>query len=124
VDHPALRALALVLLVLLAGCERPGPNRIERVAGGDASRAPQLMRHYGCGTCHTIPGVPSATGRVGPPLAQFRERAYIGGVVSNNADNLVRWIQDPRALAPRTAMPQTGVSEEDARHIAAYLYSR
>jgi cytochrome c2 len=82
------------------------------------------MRYYGCATCHTIPGVPTATGRVGPPLQGLRERAYLGGVVSNTPENLVRWIQHPRKLSPKTAMPDTGISENDAKDIAAYLYSR
>jgi cytochrome c2 len=33
----------------------------------------------------------------------------------------VRWIVNPRAVSPKTAMPVTGISEADARHVAAYL---
>ena len=88
---------------------------------GDPDRAPELMTHYGCAGCHTIPGVPGASGRVGPPLQQVAGRVYLGGVLTNTPDNLVRWIVNPRAISPKTAMPVTGISEKDARHVAAYL---
>jgi cytochrome c len=34
---------------------------------------------------------------------------------------LIQWIQNPQAIDPENAMPDVGVTEEDARHIAAYL---
>jgi cytochrome c2 len=119
-----LAAFAALLLAPLSGCERPGPDAPRSVAGGDAARGVQLMRYYGCATCHTIPGVPSAKGRIGPSLEGVRDRAFIGGVLSNTSENLVRWIHSPREHSPRTAMPDTGISEAEARHVAAYLYSR
>jgi cytochrome c len=119
-----VRALIVAALVLLAGCEKPGLNAQLDVPGGDPSRAPQVMRYYGCPTCHTIAGVPTPTGTIGPPLKDFKKRAYIGGVLSNSADNLVQWIRDPQKFSPRTDMPKTGISEEDAKHVAAYLYSQ
>jgi cytochrome c len=51
------------------------------------------------------------------------ERVYIGGVTTNTPDNLVRWIQNPPAIDPMTAMPNLGVRARDARDIAGYLYS-
>jgi cytochrome c2 len=36
---------------------------------------------------------------------------------------LERWIVDPPALVPATAMPSVGVAEHDARNMAAYLLS-
>jgi cytochrome c2 len=91
------------------------------LTGGDSDRGPELMTRYGCAGCHTVPGVRAANGRVGPPLNQFAGRVYIGGVLTNRPDNLVRWIVNPRAVSPRTAMPVTGISEAEARHVAAYL---
>ena len=79
------------------------------------------MSRYGCAGCHTIPGVRGASGRVGPPLQRFAGRVYVGGVLTNRPDHLVRWIVNPRAVSPRTAMPVTGISEAEARHVAAYL---
>jgi cytochrome c len=90
---------------------------------GDPARGPALLRKYGCQTCHTIPGVIGADGLVGPPLAGIASRAYIAGVLPNAPDNMLRWIKDPKAVDPLTAMPNTGVTPSDARHIAAYLYT-
>jgi cytochrome c len=36
---------------------------------------------------------------------------------------LVAFLQDPPALVPQTGMPNVGLTLEQARHIAAYLYS-
>ncbi|MGX9425484.1 MULTISPECIES: c-type cytochrome [Bradyrhizobium] len=103
-------------------------HRTERVAramtGGDPSHAPEIMRRYGCTGCHTIPGVAGADGQVGTPLAGLRGRVYIAGVAANSPDNLVRWIVAPQAFSPRTAMPATGITEAEARDVAAYLYAR
>lgn len=94
-----------------------------RLTGGDPARGPALMRAYGCGQCHTIPGVPGANGLVGPPLAGVANRVYIAGVVTNTPDNIVRWIMNPKAIDPLTAMPFLGVRDDQARHMAAYLYT-
>jgi cytochrome c2 len=91
---------------------------------GDIARAPELIRRYGCAGCHTIPGIPGGDGKVGGPLKDIRQRVYVGGVVTNSPDNLVRWIVSPQTFSPRTAMPATGISEAEARDVAAYLYSR
>jgi len=93
------------------------------MTGGDPSRGPALMRKYGCQSCHTIPGVVGADGLVGPPLAGIASRSYIAGVLTNAPDNMLRWIRDPKAVDPLTAMPNTGVTASDARHIVAYLYT-
>jgi cytochrome c2 len=113
------------LLLAAAACERHGGRvrAAEAMTGGDAERGRALLRSYGCQTCHTIPGVDGANGLVGPPLAGIADRAYIGGVLPNAPDNMLRWIRDPRGVDSLTAMPNVGVTPNDARHIAAYLYS-
>ena len=45
----------------------------------------------------------------------------IAGKLANTPDNLVRWIRQPKTVKPLTAMPDMGVSEGDARDMAAYL---
>ncbi|ABY28520.1 c-type cytochrome [Methylorubrum extorquens] len=95
---------------------------IKRLTGGDPARAPTLMIKYGCASCHDIPDLHGPSGRVGPSLHALSERVYIGGVTTNTPENLVRWITNPKALSPRTAMPVTGISEAQARDVAAYLY--
>jgi cytochrome c2 len=87
------------------------------LTGGDPSQAPALIRRYGCGGCHTISALPGAYGKVAAPLDQLRKRFFIGGVTLNSPDNLVHWIVSPRAFSPQTAMPATGISEAEPRHI-------
>jgi len=94
------------------------------MTGGDPARAPAVIRRYGCGGCHTIPGIPGGDGQVGGPLADIIHRVYVGGVVTNSPENLVQWIVSPQAFSPRSAMPTTGISQAEARDVAAYLYSR
>ena len=51
-------------------------------------------------------------------------RVYIGGVATNSPDHLIQWIVDPQQFSPRSAMPATGISEAEARDVAAYLYAQ
>lgn len=81
------------------------------------------MAQYQCGSCHAVPGVAAARGRLGPSLAGFGRRSYIAGHVPNGPEALARWIVEPAALAPDTTMPAMGASEADARDMAAYLLS-
>ena len=115
-------AIVMVFAVLLAGCHRGGQPAVS-VPGGDPERGRQQIAAFGCGSCHSIPGVSGAKGLVGPPLDHFAYRAYIAGEVPNNPDFLVRWIAVPQAIEPGTVMPNLGVSEGKARDIAAYLYT-
>jgi cytochrome c len=91
--------------------------------GGDPSRAPALIKLYGCAGCHTLPGASEPAGQVGPDLTQMARRVYVGGVLTNTPDNLVAYIVDPRSIDPKSAMPRTGISPDEARDVAAYLYS-
>jgi cytochrome c1 len=68
-----------------------------------------------------VRGVPGAAGRVGPRLDDVGGRLYLAGRLPNTRANLVEWIRHPQALQPGTVMPDTGVTEADAAHIAAYL---
>lgn len=115
-----IAGLAALALTSLLGC---GEEVQREVGGGDADRGPALMRSYGCHACHTIPGVAGADALVGPPLVHWSRRVYIAGRIANTPENLVRWIMDPRAIDERTAMPEMGVTESDARDIAAYLWT-
>jgi cytochrome c1 len=108
---------------LVAGCAQVSRVPPPEVPGGNPARGQQLIRTYGCGSCHTIAGVPGADGLVGPPLTGFGERSYIAGQLPNTGPNLQRWIRNPQAVEPGTAMPDLGVTARDARDIAAYLFS-
>lgn len=120
------RILPALLLVAALACDEEDPDANEEayaLTGGNASHGRALIQQYGCGSCHSIPDVPGARGTVGPALSGIPSRSYIGGVLMHTPDNLVRWIQNPKAVDEKTAMPNLGVTAEDARDIAAYLYA-
>lgn len=117
------RLTALLVVALLAGCQEGGVVPQQRVPGGDAARGKDALVSYGCGSCHRIPGVPAATGLVGPPLDDFASRSYVAGRLHNEPAQLVAWIRNPQAIDSATAMPNLGVTERNARDIAAYLYT-
>lgn len=112
--------LALQLVLLLAAC---GEEPAVRIAEGDPQRGKDAVERYGCIACHTIPGFANQGSNVGPPLHKIALRAYIGGVLPNTPDDMVRWLQNPPAVDSRTAMPNLGVSEAEAKDMAAYLYT-
>lgn len=114
--------LAALLPALLAACGNDDPQ-IQQVPGGDAARGKQLLAQFQCGACHSIPGVEAARSTAGPPLDRFGRASYVAGRFPNYPEPLVRWIVDPPAMKPGTPMPALGVSEQDARHMAAYLYT-
>jgi cytochrome c len=116
--------LALAALLLAAACGGGGGSPdVRQVAGGDAGHGKQLIQKYGCGACHDIPGIGGAKGYVGPPLIKFSRRSYVAGVLQNTPENLMRWLEHPQQVVPNNDMPEMGISEADARDIAAYLYS-
>ena len=99
------------------------PQRAEAAPGraGDVERGKLALSQYACQACHMIPGITSSSPNVGPPLQGLASRSLIAGRLANTPDNLVRWVRDPQAVKPLTAMPDMGVSEGDARDMAAYL---
>jgi cytochrome c2 len=98
-----------------------GEERYGSTGPGDPKKGKAAIERYGCGSCHEIAGVTGAVGKVGPPLTGVASRVYIAGVMRNNTVNIVRWIQNPQAFVPNVVMPNLGVSQDDARDIAAYL---
>lgn len=111
-------------LLLLSGCNGGQTLRPYAIAvSGHPERGRQLIEGYGCGSCHMIPGIHDAKGLVGPPLIYFSERTMIAGELPNTQENLVLWIQHPRQVEPRTAMPDLGLDDDQAYDIAAYLYT-
>jgi cytochrome c2 len=118
-------ALAWVgFCMAMAGCNEGKVTREVNVGQlGNVAHGKQLIEAYGCGACHMIPGVHDARGKVGPPLLYFAERTMIAGELPNTPPNLTRWIQHPRQVEPKTAMPELGVTQDEANDIAAYLYT-
>jgi cytochrome c2 len=117
-----LLAIGALAPAVIAACGREEAAVSPAVQGGDIGRGRAAIERHGCGGCHVIPGIRSARGVVGPALTDFAQRPYIAGVLVHDTLNLLRWLQDPPALAPGTVMPGLGVTEGEARDIAAYLY--
>lgn len=88
---------------------------------GDAAKGADTIAKFGCGACHTIPGIGGADGVVGPPLTSMGRRVFIAGILQNTPENLVTWLLDPQAVVPGNAMPNVGLTDDEARDIAAYL---
>jgi len=91
--------------------------------GGDFHRGQQVIVQFRCGECHTIPGIDGATGVFGPPLNSFADRTLIAGEFPNIPDHLTNWIVSPQSMKPKTAMPDLGLSQQQGRDVAAYLYT-
>lgn len=98
------------------------PERASQGYPGNALRGRIALTQYACASCHRIPGIPGSDVHVGPGLDQYAERRYIAGYLPNSAENLAFWIRFPQHVKPLSAMPEMGVSDADARDMAAYLY--
>jgi cytochrome c2 len=108
----------LIALPLLAACKRP---ETPATPAGDVQRGKQLVTQYGCTSCHKIPGVAGPRGMVGPPLDGMAARQFIAGKFPNTPQTMSQWLQNPQSLDPLNAMPNVGVTPNDARDMAAFL---
>jgi cytochrome c2 len=114
-----LRIAICVAAGLISGCKQVPTVTAGTI--GSASRGRATIVIYGCGKCHTIPGIRGANGVVGPPLESVARRTYIGGNFPNTPDTLTHWIMAPQTMKRKTAMPSLGLSEPQARDVVAYL---
>ena len=122
-----MRPLMILMPFLVAGLAACSDQQDEvarlTIAGGDPEQGHALIQAYGCGTCHTIENIRGARGKVGPRLENYAQQHLLAGIMPNTPRNLIAWLMDPVALQPQTGMPSQGLTEAEARHIAAYLYS-
>jgi cytochrome c len=98
--------------------------RARMAVGGDPVRGARMISQRGCAACHDIPGIRPSGAKVGPSLEGLATRPFLAGQIRNRPDHLIRWIMDPQAIEPGTAMPDLGVGEAEARDIATYLYAQ
>ena len=119
-----MKPFVFICAVALIGCKPSSETKMwaSDATGGNPDHGKQAILKYGCASCHTIDGI-SSESLVGPPLTRMAGRSYLAGNMQNNAANMVRFIQHPRQVHNDTAMPEMGVAEQDARDIAAYLYT-
>lgn len=87
---------------------------------GDAAEGKAIFARSACVGCHTIRGV--SAGVLGPDLTHFGSRGRLGaGMWPNSVDNVAAWVKDPQRLKPGVKMPSVGLTDEQARAVAAYL---
>jgi cytochrome c oxidase subunit 2 len=90
-------------------------------SGPDRERGARIFQNRTCASCHTIAGTP-AHGTVGPDLTHVASRETLAsGVLTNNHENLVRWIRDPQAVKPDCKMPNLKLSQPEVNALVAYL---
>lgn len=101
------------------------PTKEASLEGADTAAGRKLMEKSQCGKCHIfsgvepLPEVPNkkretrTTVQLAPDLRHARARL--------DASTVVDWLLDPLKMKPNTEMPQTPMSREDARNIAAYI---
>lgn len=106
----------------LAACQSAVPVQ-QQIVDANPERGRQAITAIGCGACHEIPGVQGAHGIVGPSLEDFGQRQLIGGVLPNEPTVLIQWVENAPSLIPETGMPDLPLSQDQARDIAAYLYT-
>ncbi|WP_423141752.1 c-type cytochrome [Parablastomonas sp. CN1-191] len=76
-----------------------------------------------CGACHTVPGVGTARGKVGPSLAGIGSRQVIAGRLPNSRANMLHWITHAQSVEPGSVMPDIPLTPAQAGAVADYLYS-
>src|SRR4051812_32683726 len=109
--------VAAAIAALLAGCDSTHSDGRQ----GDPSEGKIVITRQACGSCHRIPGIDLADGMVGPPLAHFASQRMIAGRLPNSPTALAAFLRSPQSLVPGGAMPEMGLTQEQARDAAAYL---
>jgi cytochrome c oxidase subunit II len=88
----------------------------------DEMEGRSIYARSACVACHTIRDV--STGVIGPDLTHFGSRRRLAAdMFDNTADNVTAFLLDPDALKPGVKMPALGLTEAQARAVAAYLLS-
>jgi cytochrome c2 len=121
-----LLTATILLLAFFSACKSAQERAVENaklLVGGDPERGAFLVQRYGCGGCHRIPGIVGAGGKAAPSLEHLTRETYISGNLANTPENLMRWIESPHSVLPRTRMPELGISHAQARDITTYLWS-
>lgn len=106
-----------------------GAGDAAELTGADVARGRALVDQRGCGFCHSMSGTPKLANTtpsnmpkapalkdallLAPDLAQTRKRF--------KRSHLVKWLMDPRSVKRDALMPKSGLSEAQARDVAAFL---
>lgn len=104
----------------LEGSAAPAPEK-HLLLRASIGRGKAAMPQYACQSCHQIPGIGGGHVQVGPELGEYARRQYIAGYLPNTPENLAYWLRATHQVKPLSAMPELGVTEQDAADMAAYL---
>jgi cytochrome c oxidase subunit 2 len=99
-----------------ASVKPPAP---QEPAGAEGQK---LFLAKGCVGCHSLVAFNAPKGMLGPNLANIGARSWIAaGTLPNTDENLAHWIRVPQEVKHGVLMPNLGLSENEAKSIAAYL---
>ncbi|MEJ7732950.1 MAG: c-type cytochrome, partial [Polyangiaceae bacterium] len=106
----------------------PSPAPPVSLDGADLARGRKLLEDKGCGSCHAFTGVPALAGGTAPRLGERELRSAVALAPDLRfardrfrAAELWRWMADPKAVKPDTAMPLTPSTPEELKHMTAYI---
>ena len=122
-----MRLLRLFLVAAAAGCASISLAAAQPMPTGDAARGEQLYP-VRCGACHSLDANrvgPRHRGVVGRHAASLSDFNYSPALrrldVTWDEANLDRWLTNPTAVAPGTAMGIRVPSAQERADIIAYL---
>ncbi len=107
----------------------PAPVQRDPLMGGNLAKGRALMEQKGCPSCHVMTGVPAFATQADVKSADERTRR--GVLLAPDLrfarermprESAIAWIRDPSSIKKSTLMPQTSLSAEEARDIAAYVF--
>jgi mono/diheme cytochrome c family protein len=87
--------------------------------GGNPARGKQIFETVGCAACHVVGEKTAVRQKRGTSYDIAPELTRIGSKV--NPDWLYDWVKNPRHYNPEARMPSLRLSDDEARHIVAYL---
>jgi cytochrome c2 len=119
-------ALGALALSGLLACQPTPSNSAAPAAAlsGAAADGKQLFVTKGCVACHRAPGVPEASGTIGPNLKGVGDPKVtpkIAATIDNTPDNMKRWVMNPQAMKNGTSMPNLGLTDDEATRLVAFL---
>ncbi len=89
---------------------------------GPAAAGKAVFAASACVGCHTIKGV--SAGTLAPDLTHFGSRGmFAAGMWPTTPENVAEWVKNPQRLKPGVKMPVLGLTDEQAKAVAAYLVS-
>ena len=97
--------------------------RAERFTSEETKRGRELFRQLACAGCHTVQGLTGGKFPGAPELTHVASKpSIVGGLLTPvNEENLRRWISNPPAVKPGTAMPNLGLSEQQVNDLVQFL---